>query len=124
MWGWARDSFITPDRFFARFFVANYCPLVFMEESGKNLTPDKLPKNEREPLEKACDAALRRLVEHLRPKHVVGVGAFARKRAESALQGVDVKIGEMLHPSPASPRANKGWVSEAIKALRAQGIAA
>lgn len=34
-WGWARECFGTPDRFFERFFVANYCPLVFMEKSGK-----------------------------------------------------------------------------------------
>lgn len=123
LWGWARDTYKTPEKFFARFFIANYCPLVFMEESGKNLTPDKLPKSEREPLERACDAALRRLVAQLKPRHVVGVGGFARKRAELALQGLDVQIGEILHPSPANPRANKGWRGEAEKAFLAQGIA-
>jgi single-strand selective monofunctional uracil DNA glycosylase len=122
LWGWVRETFKTPERFFARFFIANYCPLAFMEASGKNLTPDKLPKKERLPLEKACDAALRRLVEHLRPTHVIGIGAFARKRAEVALAGLDVRIGEVLHPSPANPQANKGWAQRAQDALRAQGV--
>jgi single-strand selective monofunctional uracil DNA glycosylase len=122
LWGWARETFGTPKKFFARFFVANYCPLVFMEESGKNLTPDKLPKDERLPLEALCDAALRRLVEHLEPEHVVGVGGFAQKRAEIALAGLDLKIGSILHPSPASPMANRGWSRQAVDALRAQGI--
>ena len=47
LWGWARERFGSPDRFFERFFVANYCPLVFMEPSGRNRTPDKLPIGEQ-----------------------------------------------------------------------------
>ena len=50
LWGWARERFETPERFFARFFVINYCPLAFLEASGRNRTPDKLPKAEREAL--------------------------------------------------------------------------
>ena len=38
----------TAEAFFERFFVHNYCPLVFLEESGRNRTPDKLPKAERD----------------------------------------------------------------------------
>ena len=49
-WGWAKERFVTADRFFERFFVANYCPLVFMEASGRNRTPDKLPVAEKEKL--------------------------------------------------------------------------
>jgi single-strand selective monofunctional uracil DNA glycosylase len=62
LWGWARARFGTADAFFRRFFVANYCPLVFMEASGRNRTPDRLPAHEREPLFAACDEALRQVV--------------------------------------------------------------
>jgi len=109
LWGWARDTFRTPHRFFDRFFVANYCPLAFMEASGRNRTPDKLPAAEREPLLAACDNALRRTIEHFRPRFVVGIGAFAESRARIALAGMDVTIARILHPSPASPAANRGW---------------
>lgn len=109
LWGWARNRFVTPEKFFSRFLILNYCPLVFMEESGKNLTPDKLPKAERIPLEAACDKALREVVTALGPKIVVGVGGFARKRAELALGGMGLRFEELLHPSPANPAANKGW---------------
>ena len=44
LWGWAKKRFKTPEAFFSRFFVANYCPLVFMEESGKNKTPASLSR--------------------------------------------------------------------------------
>lgn len=122
LWGWARDRFGTPERFFARFFVVNYCPLVFMEAGGANRTPDKLPEEERAPMIKACDKALRATVEHLRPRLVIGVGEFARARAEEALAGLDVRIGKILHPSPASPAANRGWAQEAEKQLKEMGI--
>ncbi len=109
LWGWAKARFKTPERFFSRFFVANYCPLVFMEESGKNRTPDKLKKAEKEALFEICSRILRELVVYLQPKYVIGVGVFAEKQAASALGGMDVRIGRITHPSPANPRANKGW---------------
>ena len=41
LWGAVRAHWKTPARFFAEAFVLNYCPLVFMTTSGRNLTPDK-----------------------------------------------------------------------------------
>jgi single-strand selective monofunctional uracil DNA glycosylase len=123
LWGWAKDTFGSPERFFERFFIANYCPLAFMESTGRNRTPDKLPAAEREPLLAACDRALVRTVELLRPRIVIGVGAFAEGRARAALDGVGVEIGRILHPSPASPAANRGWAERATRELRALGVA-
>jgi single-strand selective monofunctional uracil DNA glycosylase len=123
LWGWVRDRFVEPAAFFERFFVINYCPLVFMEASGKNRTPDKLPKHERAPLVAACDRALRASVEELSPRAVIGVGVYARDAAKRALDGLDVTIATVLHPSPASPKANRGWAALAEADLRAAGIA-
>ncbi len=120
-WGWARSRFGTAEHFFARAFVANWCPLVFMEESGRNRTPDKLPASERAPLFAACDDALVRIVQELRPRLVVGVGHFAEQRARAALGG-DVEIGRILHPSPASPAANANWAGLVDADLRALGF--
>ncbi len=124
LWGWARDRFGTPERFFERFFVVNYCPLVFLEEGGRNRTPDKLKAAERKLLLAVCDKALRRTVEVLRPKAVVGVGVYARDRSRASLEGLgDIEIGVMLHPSPANPKANRGWAAKAEQDLAALGIA-
>jgi single-strand selective monofunctional uracil DNA glycosylase len=122
LWGFARDTFGTPERFFERFFVVNYCPLVFLESSGKNRTPDKLPKGEQADLFSACDRALERIVSELEPEIVVGVGAFATGRAEKALAKAGVRVGTILHPSPASPRANQGWGRIAREELGQIGI--
>ena len=123
LWGWVREKFKTPDDFFRRFIVLNYCPLVFMEESGRNRTPDKLPAEERNSLEAVCNRALLKLIDYYRPKFVVGVGAFAEKQAVRVLRGENVSIGKILHPSPASPAANNGWALTAEKQLTAMGIA-
>ena len=122
LWGWARETFGTPERFFEGFFVVNYCPLAFVEASGKNRTPDKLPKDEQAPLFKACDRALERIVRELEPEHVIGVGAFAEGRARHVLGASGIHVGCVLHPSPASPRANQGWGRIASEELQQSGI--
>lgn len=123
LWGWARDRFGTPQRFFERFFVANYCPLAFMESSGANRTPDKLPAAEQQAVQSACDEALRTVVRLLRPRIVVGIGGFAERRARLALAAEDVGVGTILHPSPASPLANQGWAGKIERQLEGLGVA-
>lgn len=122
LWGWARERWGTPERYFERFFVGNYCPLAFLEERGTNRTPDKLPAPERDALFAACDRALVRTVETLGAGVVVGVGAFAEARARAALGASGPRVAGMPHPSPASPAANRGWAAAATKALRAARI--
>lgn len=122
LWGWAQRRYGRPDAFFAHYFVLNYCPLAFLDASGRNLTPDKFPASTREPLHDACDRALRATVSVLRPRAVVGVGAFAAERARRALAGVEITVGTVLHPSPASPAANRGWAEQAERQLAALGL--
>ena len=121
LWGLFQQRFGDADAFFAEHFVANYCPLAFFD-GGRNLTPDKLPVSETEPLYAACDRHLRSLVDALQPEWIVGIGGFAEARAAVALADRDLRIGKVLHPSPASPAANRGWAEAATKQLVAQGI--
>ncbi|HMO17138.1 MAG TPA: DUF4918 family protein [Oligoflexia bacterium] len=124
LWGWAKDKFGEPENFFKDFFVWNYCPLVFMESTGANRTPDKLTKEEISLLYFPCDEALRSLVSILKPKFVIGVGKFAMKRAMIALQeelSKGLVIGDILHPSPASPKANQNWAKVIDDQLRFLG---
>lgn len=124
LWGYFAERFGTPEAFFAEHFVVNYCPLVFCEETGRNRTPNKLPAAESRPLFAACDRRLRRLVDLYAPQWVVGVGGFARKKLESVLADHPrpPRIGWILHPSPASPAANRGWAPAAEKQFLEQGI--
>ncbi|MDC0497487.1 single-stranded DNA-binding protein [bacterium] len=121
-WGMFSEQYADPADFFSDHFVVNYCPLVFMEASGKNRTPDKLPAAEMEGLYAACDSHLREVVQLLEPEWLIGVGAFAETRAKEALAGIELKYGRILHPSPASPAANRGWAEQAEKQLKALGI--
>ena len=121
-WGSVAAHWRTPERFFEDHFVGNYCPLIFMTTTGRNLTPDKLNADEREALFDCCDRYLVRLVDTWKPEWLVGVGAFATRRAELALATRTIQIGTILHPSPANPRANRDWAGEARRQLRDLGL--
>jgi single-strand selective monofunctional uracil DNA glycosylase len=120
LWGWAKETYTTAEAFFARFFVCNYCPLCFLEESGRNHTPDKLPRSEQQLLYVACNRALACTIKWLSPRYVVGIGRFAAERARCALDGVEV--GMLPHPSPANPNTNRGWARQMKQALTALGV--
>ena len=126
LWGLMNERFGGAENFFRNHFVANYCPLVFMTESGKNFTPDNLPACEKEELFNLCDTHLGTLIKLYSPEWVIGIGRFAELRIVSTLKitcpGTEVKTGKILHPSPASPAANRGWAEAALKQLAALGV--
>tara|TARA_R110000850_G_scaffold106369_9_gene217715 strand:+ start:553 stop:1281 length:729 start_codon:yes stop_codon:yes gene_type:complete len=124
LWGLFSEAYPQAEDFFDHHYVVNYCPLVWMEDSGRNRTPDKLPAAEMAPVYAACDDYVAGHLEWLQPEFVIGVGAFAEaclKRIAEQV-GAEVKIGRILHPSPASPAANRDWAGTAMKQLREQGI--
>jgi single-strand selective monofunctional uracil DNA glycosylase len=111
-----------------RAFVVNFCPLLFLEESGRNITPDKLPPKERAPLEDACRAHLAQVIVSLQPELAIGVGAYAAKQLKTVISSTTsattssttstTRWGMLPHPSPASPAANRGWTELARSALQ------
>jgi single-strand selective monofunctional uracil DNA glycosylase len=122
LWGLFADRFKRAEDFFADHFVANYCPLAFLEAGGRNLTPDKLPSSEAAPLFAACDGHLRNVIKILQPLWLIGVGDFAAKRARAVFGNTPLRIAKILHPSPASPAANRDWAAQAARQLEAFGV--
>ena len=122
LWGAVAAHWRSPERFFAHHYIANYCPLLFLEASGRNRTPDHLPQREQERLFAACDRHLVKLVDALAPEWVIGVGNFAAGRALVALGADGPRIGRITHPSPANPRAARDWAGTAARELAALGV--
>jgi single-strand selective monofunctional uracil DNA glycosylase len=122
LWGLVRERFGDAREFARHWFVANYCPLLFLDAAGRNITPDKLAKADRAALFPICDRFLAILLSTLRPRWAVGVGAFARQRLEAVAPALGVEVASIPHPSPANPAANRGWARQAKAALRDRGI--
>ena len=122
LWKLFADRFGSAQKFFATHFVLNYCPLAFMEATGCNRTPNKLPPSERLPLFAVCDHHLRKVISALEPEWLIGVGDFAFKRATELFPNLPPKIGRILHPSPASPAANANWAALATAELQTLGV--
>jgi single-strand selective monofunctional uracil DNA glycosylase len=129
-WGWAAKRFGSAEAFFREWFVLNYCPLAFLEASGRNYTPDRLPAALLAQVHAACDGHLAAALVALAPDFAIGIGAFAEKRLRAVL-GADwvdgalarsIRVGQILHPSPASPAANRGWEEAAERQLAALGV--
>jgi single-strand selective monofunctional uracil DNA glycosylase len=130
LWGWAAARFGPAESFFADWFVLNYCPLALLEASGRNFTPDRLPASLLAAVHAACDRHLAAALSALRPAWAIGVGAFAEKRIRAVLESDrmegavarHIRAGHILHPSPASPAANRGWEAAAEQQLAVLGV--
>lgn len=124
LWGLFSERFENAGDFFKDHFVLNYCPLVWMSQTGANLTPDKLSAAEMAPVEAACQKHLQEVISLLKPSWLIGVGGFAEERLKRAAEacGSKASVGRVLHPSPASPAANRGWAEAAGKQLAALGV--
>jgi single-strand selective monofunctional uracil DNA glycosylase len=127
LWGLFAKRFGAAEKFFEEHMVMNYCPLAFVEATGRNRTPDKLPQRERTALFAACDEHLRKIVRVMEPEWIIGVGDFAAKRAHDVIDSTgspasDPRVGQILHPSPACPASNNDWAGIATKQLRNLGV--
>lgn len=112
LWGLFEQLYGSADSFFSQAYVANYCPLIWMSETGSNITPTQLPKEQAAQIDTACQQHLVRLIAALQPRCLVGVGAYALKQLEIAAAAFPERqftLGSIVHPSPASPVANKCW---------------
>lgn len=125
VWGLFASRAESPEDFFQEHFVANYCPLVFMDSGGRNVTPDQLPARQCDPLQQICDEHLGQTLDLLKPEFLVGVGQYAEvclRRVAGVSNTRAGTIVRILHPSPASPAANRGWATAVEKVLIENGI--
>jgi len=122
LWGLFAERYGEPHRFFAEHLVLNYCPLAFIEGSGRNRTPDKLPAAEKAALLAVCDEHLRAVLAALQHVWLIAVGNFAWQRAAEVVPDGKPKLGRILHPSPANPTANRNWAAVVTRQLKTLGV--
>lgn len=125
LWGLMQERFGAADHFFAEHYVINYCPLLFLDGADgkcRNLTPDKLKASQTSRMYDACDAHLRAVLDGLEPDWLIGVGGFGEQKLRDLNWSRPHQLGRILHPSPASPVANRGWAEAATRQLVDLGV--
>jgi Uracil DNA glycosylase superfamily. len=125
LWGFFREVYGSAERFARDNFVSNYCPLMFLDDAGRNLTPDRISRRDQAALFAVCDRFLSAVIDALRPQWLVGIGLFAERRLRAVLETTghaEMKIMSILHPSPANPKSQKNWAGQASAALEGEGV--
>jgi single-strand selective monofunctional uracil DNA glycosylase len=124
LWGFLRGRYGTANEMARELFVSNYCPLLFLDEAGRNITPDHLARPDQPALFEACDRFLRVVIETIQPQWLVGVGRFAERRLQAVVEKTCLpgRVTSITHPSPANPRSQKDWGATVSAALVEQGV--
>ena len=125
-WNFIKSICDTPESFSKNCIVYNHCPLIFMGKTGRNITPPEMKNIElRKNLFTHCDNALKKVIELYDVKHIVCLGRLAEARAKNVIkynQFFHINVHFLIHPSPASPAANRGWNELAMTSLTKYGI--
>ena len=125
LWGLFQEAFGSAERFTRENFVSNYCPLMFLDEAGRNVTPDRISRQDQAALFAVCDRFLSVVIDALRPRWLVGIGLFAERRLRAVLEKPgyeEIKVTSITHPSPANPRSQYNWAGQAAAALEKEGV--
>jgi len=130
LWGFFREVYGSAEKFARDNFVSNYCPLLFLDDAGRNLTPDRISRRDQAALFAVCDRFLSVVIDALQPQWLVGIGLFAERRLRAVLETTgraetgraEMKVMSILHPSPANPNAQKNWAGQASTALEEKGV--
>lgn len=124
LWGLIQSKWPDASDFAEEHCVFNYCPLGFLlgSKTAKNITPDKLAKEERKALEDACDSYLKDVVSLVKPKALIGVGKYAEGKFLCLFSNEDYIISSIIHPSPGNPQANNGWAEKTRDKMKELGL--
>ena len=110
IWGTVSELW-SAEEFFSFATVFNYCPLCFLDEGGRNVTPDKLTLGDRKRIYELCDRYLEDVISIIKPGILVGVGNFATDKLRHF--GDDVRT--LPHPSPLNRGSADFYGSEKAK---------
>ncbi|XP_060520307.1 single-strand selective monofunctional uracil-DNA glycosylase-like isoform X2 [Cylas formicarius] len=122
-WNLFSELCTDPEKFFNCAFVYNYCPLAFMDGTGRNLTPADI--KERKNLELICDKYYHEVLKLLQPEVIVAVGDYMEKRTKAVFKVYEftnsIKLFRMPHPSPRAVN-NQNWSEKAKRFLEQHNL--
>ncbi|XP_012233576.1 single-strand selective monofunctional uracil DNA glycosylase [Linepithema humile] len=123
LWGLFKELCGSPENFFEHAYIHNYCPLAFMDVKARNITPAELKGEGQNILHEACDRSLIDIIQLLKAEIIIGIGNYAEKRIQLAVQtaGLSVEVMVLRHPSPRAV-GNNNWKEIAKQRLEELGL--
>ena len=113
LWALMQSLYPKSNELFSHITVQNYCPLAFLDDSGKNIALNNV-KNRKE-LESLCDNYIKDYILDNNIKVLVGVGVYAYEKLLSL--NLNLTVIKILHPSPLNPLSHKGWDEGVMKQI-------
>ncbi|XP_036325238.1 single-strand selective monofunctional uracil DNA glycosylase-like [Rhagoletis pomonella] len=97
-------------------FVHNFCPLIFYDSAGHNITPSELKGDYKAKIGKACLDVLDLELDLLKTEILVVIGSYMHDMVKRSRHASSLKICKLPHPSPRSLN-NHNWPEKAEKLL-------
>uniref|UniRef100_A0A1A9WNN6 Uracil-DNA glycosylase-like domain-containing protein n=1 Tax=Glossina brevipalpis TaxID=37001 RepID=A0A1A9WNN6_9MUSC len=102
------------DNFFKQCFVYNFCPLIYYDKHGKNITPNELKGAYRQEILNVCLETLESLIRLLDCEIVVAIGDYVFQCLKKSEYCQSKRIMKLAHPSPRAV-GNQNWPEKAEK---------
>lgn len=97
-------------------FVHNFCPLIFYDKAGRNITPSELKGDYKAIIGKLCLDALDKELDLLQPEILVPIGEYINGIIKRSRHVNSLKVYKLHHPSPRALN-NQNWPEKAEQLL-------
>lgn len=104
------------DIFFEQCFVHNFCPLVFFNKNGNNITPNELKAPYKQQIRDECLRITEEILKLIQPEIIVAIGLYVYDTLRKSEYCKTKRLLRLAHPSPRS-LYNNDWPEKAEKFL-------
>ncbi|KAI8130772.1 Single-strand selective monofunctional uracil-DNA glycosylase [Lucilia cuprina] len=109
------------DTFFKQCFVHNFCPLVFFNSNGNNITPSELKGPYKQQIRNECLRTTEQVLQLIQPKIIVAIGNYVYDTLKASEYCKSKHLLRLAHPSPRSLN-NNNWPEKAEKFLAEEDL--
>lgn len=109
------------DQFTRQCLVYNFCPLIYYDAQGKNITPNELKGSLKTEVRNACLESCEEVLKLLKTEVIVAVGVYVFNSLQESSYIRSKRIIKLPHPSPRT-LYNHNWHEKAVKVFQEEKL--